>query len=414
MLKIAILLAAYIFTEAPRYEPRAWMEGRDRYPDGARLMFEENGSRRPVVPGFYATADANISFDGERVLFSGKRIRSAPWQIFELPLLRGAPRQVSSGDTDCIRPFYLPENRIVYTRVTAEESFIETASLANSKTTRLSFAPNRYLTDDVLRDGRILFEAGETKRELYTVYPDGTGIEAVRCDHGPDRGNGRQVSSGDLIFDLAAGGLARFTSALAEQVADAPKLAGPVAEISPDSWIVSNRDASGYFGLYLWEKASKRLAALNVPENANAVDPVIVTRRNAPTRFPSGLVPTRATGNLLCLNAHVSRTPLPRTPLERVRVYTEDNSRTVRILGESPIEADGSFFIEVPADRPIRMELLDAAGQTVRAEQDWFWMRPSEQRICVGCHAGPERAPENKVPDILLKTTTPVQLLGAK
>ena len=37
-------------------------------------------------------------------------------------------------------------------------------------------------------------------------------------------------------------------------------------------------------------------------------------------------------------------------------------------------------------------------------------MRKGEQRICVGCHAGPERSPENAVPAVLVKTTTPVRL----
>jgi hypothetical protein len=58
------------------------------------------------------------------------------------------------------------------------------------------------------------------------------------------------------------------------------------------------------------------------------------------------------------------------------------------------------------------MEATDGAGKTVRRETGWFWMRPSEQRICVGCHTGPERAPENRVPQILLKTIVPVNILG--
>ena len=82
------------------------------------------------------------------------------------------------------------------------------------------------------------------------------------------------------------------------------------------------------------------------------------------------------------------------------------------MLGQTPLAADGSFYVEVPADRPIRMELLDAAGARLRSEERWFWMRPSEQRICVGCHAGPERAPENKVPEILNQILTPVKMLG--
>src|ERR1035438_8102713 len=81
-------------------------------------------------------------------------------------------------------------------------------------------------------------------------------------------------------------------------------------------------------------------------------------------------------------------------------------------LGQAPVESDGSFYVQVPADQPLRMELLDASGRSVRAERDWFWMRPSEQRICVGCHAGPERAPENRLPEVLLHSTIPVKMLG--
>jgi hypothetical protein len=39
-------------------------------------------------------------------------------------------------------------------------------------------------------------------------------------------------------------------------------------------------------------------------------------------------------------------------------------------------------------------------------------MRRGEQRVCVGCHAGPETAPENAVPVILLKSTTPADMTG--
>jgi len=50
----------------------------------------------------------------------------------------------------------------------------------------------------------------------------------------------------------------------------------------------------------------------------------------------------------------------------------------------------------------------------VRQEHGWFWIRSGEQRICVGCHTGPERASENHVPAVLLRTTTPADLTGAK
>ena len=69
-----------------------------------------------------------------------------------------------------------------------------------------------------------------------------------------------------------------------------------------------------------------------------------------------------------------------------------------------------SRVVQASADRGIRFELLDRAGKTVAAEKGWFWARRGEQRVCVGCHAGPERAPENAVPKVLLRSTTPAPL----
>ena len=74
--------------------------------------------------------------------------------------------------------------------------------------------------------------------------------------------------------------------------------------------------------------------------------------------------------------------------------------------------SDGSFFVKAPADKPIRFSLLDEKGAVLRQEHGWFWIRRGEQRICVGCHTGPERGSENRVPAVLLRTTTPVDLTG--
>jgi len=84
------------------------------------------------------------------------------------------------------------------------------------------------------------------------------------------------------------------------------------------------------------------------------------------------------------------------------------------VLGEAPVEKDGSFFVNPPTEKAIRFELLDRAGKTVAAEKGWFWARRGEQRVCVGCHAGPERAPENAVPQILLRSTEPVKLITSR
>ena len=85
---------------------------------------------------------------------------------------------------------------------------------------------------------------------------------------------------------------------------------------------------------------------------------------------------------------------------------------TPRLLGTAPVERDGSFFVQVPSEQPLQIELLDGAGKTLKRESGLFWMRRGEQRGCVGCHAGPEAAPENAVPMVLLKSTTPADMTG--
>ena len=46
----------------------------------------------------------------------GNETPKSPWQIWEVAVSGGAPRQVTAGSADCIRPFYLPGERVVYAR----------------------------------------------------------------------------------------------------------------------------------------------------------------------------------------------------------------------------------------------------------------------------------------------------------
>ena len=131
-----------------------------------------------------------------------------------------------------------------------------------------------------------------------------------------------------------------------------------------------------------------------------------------PNRHPSGLHDW-PNANLLCLNAYTSKYQFVAGSIHSVRLYTRDESGHPRLLGTAPVERDGSFFVQVPSEQPLQFELIDAAGKSLQRESGYFWMRRGEQRVCVGCHAGPETAPENAVPQILLKSTTPADLSGS-
>jgi hypothetical protein len=140
----------------------------------------------------------------------------------------------------------------------------------------------------------------------------------------------------------------------------------------------------------------------------NAYQPAPVRVRPAVPYHPSSLG-DREGANLLCLNSYVSKTErVPKGSVAEVRVWSMNLSGEAVAIGKAPVEADGSFYVQTPSEAPLRFELLDRAGKTLAAEKGWFWARRGEQRVCVGCHAGPERAPENAAPQVLLHTQKPV------
>lgn len=406
---------ALIFTAAPRFD----FKTSERFPAGAQLQVLEGDRPRALVPGFAASADAAVSFDGKRVLFSGKRKAGEPWQVWEVAVSGGVPRRITSVAEDSIRPFYLPDDRIVYARRTPRGFQLEIVPLAGGAPLRLTYAPGDHITCDVLRDGRVLFEAPHpgapsAGRDLYAVYTDGSGVETHRCDHGRDRFAGRELASGDIVFQSGAR-LARFTSARAGQVEILlPKgeFAGPLAELGAEEWLVCYRAAPPVaFGLYRLKLGGTPVKVVQ-PQTGHAVQPVVVRPHAVPPRHPSSLG-ARDGANLLCLNAYTSRARIPAGSIAASRVYTQDDAGASVLLGLAKVERDGSFFVQVPAERPLRFELIDAGGKVVQAEKGWFWARRGEQRVCVGCHAGPERAPDNASPEVLSHGTEPVNVMPA-
>ena len=417
-------LPLIIVTAAPGYDSLAALRGGERFPKGAQLMLLRAGQLQPLVPQFAASADASVSFDATSIVFSGKQLPGDPWQIWTIPVSGGTPLRVLTAPEDLIRPLWMPSGRLAYARRTARGFALESAQLDGSAVQKLSFVPGNFIPDDVLRDGRVLFETGFPlgaghSPEMLLVYADGSGVESVRCDHAnagqnDGREHGRQLASGDIVF-THGNRLARFTSALANEAA-IPALpaeyAGDVAELPGGHWLISlKKHGASHFSLAAWQPGASSLQLIASDHERDLIEPVIVAPRPTPNRHPSGLHDW-TTGNLLALDAHLTRSGRITESPTAVRVETIAPDGRAIALGVAPVEQDGSFFIQATGDRPLRFVLLDEHGQKIRAEEGWFWVRRGEQRICVGCHTGPERSPDNRVPQVLLRTTTPVDVTG--
>ena len=63
------------------------------------------------------------------------------------------------------------------------------------------------------------------------------------------------------------------------------------------------------------------------------------------------------------------------------------------LLGEVPVEEDGSAFFEVPANRPIAVQPLDEEGMHLQEMRSWFAAMPGETLSCLGCHEKQDVAP---------------------
>jgi Hydrazine synthase alpha subunit middle domain len=412
-----------LVTSAPAYDPLAGLRGADRFPKGAQLLIVRDSKAEPLVPDFAASADASVSFDAKTVLFSGKKRETDCWQIWEVTLADHSLRQVTSGGPDAVRPLYLPGRRLVFARRGAQGFQLVATGLDGKDELPLTYMAASAIPADVLADGRILFEAGYplgsgNTPELFLVYSDGSGVESYRCDHGssagPGRWGGRQLASGDVVFTHGAS-LARFTSPLAhEERIAAPHgdYAGGVVEMPDGAWVVSVRSSvSAPYALREWKPSAAAMTPVLSRAGENLVEPVLLAARERPRQHPSALHDWNY-ANMLALDARTSREGDLKIAPARVRLETMNAAGKAMAMGTSPVESDGSFFVKAPADQPIRFVLLDDKGATVRQEHGWFWIRRGEQRVCVGCHTGPERAAENNVPAVLIRSTNPTDLTG--
>ena len=73
--------------------------------------------------------------------------------------------------------------------------------------------------------------------------------------------------------------------------------------------------------------------------------------------------------------------------------YAARNAVDGQVPGVAPVAPDGSFVVELPADRLFHIQVLDADGYVVGNELNWHYVRPGETKGCVGCHEKPDSGP---------------------
>jgi hypothetical protein len=419
----------------------------DRFPEGSRLVRVATGSRQATVqnltPGLFAAADPQVSFDGAKVLFAARKEQNSGWQIWEMQADGSSKHQVTHCDSDCVRPAYLPRGEFTYTSIDHHnpdsKSIVNVANIDGSGAHPITFGPGNFQVETVLADGRILLTAdaplspgpasGST-RELYTIRPDGTALMSFRCDHrqGVVRREAAELNDGTVVFVKSPAGsntgeLATIRRGSVHNASVSPSaqaLLNP-RPLGAERLAISKSQpgaVASKFDLYSFDLASRRFTAMFSDTKLSSLDAMPLSARTQPRWYWSTLNPQLKTGYFVCLNSRLTADlaggRFPSSPV-KVRVLSLDASGSEQLLGEAPVEKDGSFYIAVPPDRPVRFELIDVAGKVLHSQRSWVWARSGEEHGCVGCHEDKALAPENAWPDALRSFDTPTRLgLGSK
>lgn len=161
------------------------------------------------------------------------------------------------------------------------------------------------------------------------------------------------------------------------------------------------------YRLYRMNLATRELELIYDDPQMSDVDPVPLAPQPSPLTRSSTLKPSTATGRIVCNSVFNTDVPFDKSAVRAVRVLegvqmgqsiAANAAFRTRILGTTPIHSDGSFNVEVPADVPIRFELLDEDGRMLVHETEFNFVRPGETKGCIGCHENRRAASPNLRP----------------
>jgi hypothetical protein len=407
-------------------------EVRRGLPRGSRIVVLDRSfsSVEPVdlTPDFAAAGRPEVSFDGEHILFVARRAPDDPMGIWEMRIDGSAVRQVAQPEGDCESAIYLstiftldaerPRYQIGFAMRDPADGQLSlyTCLMDGSNVRRITFAPHGVSDPLLLSDGRLLFSmaSGEASSTLFTVNTDGTDVFPFAGQHEPQarRFAPCETDDGEVVYVESAGDgggslaavLRRRSLTTRRTIASAPDEAYLAPSALPNGRLLAsyrpeNGDAAGTFGLYELDPASgKRIAPVYDDPEWHEIDAVAVRPRTVPPGRSTVVNDTGKVGQLCGLDAYVSDArdgpELARGTIASLRVTAALEEEVV--VGVAEVESDGSFFVEVPARTPLRLETLDGSGQVLRAMKSWFWVMPVERRGCIGCHEDREMAPPNR------------------
>ena len=447
------LSAPIVFTQSPV----SASAGEDQAPSRI-VRLEPDGSLRVLSRGFHAARDPEVSFDGERILFAGKRAPEDRWQIYEMKADGSEVRRITSEPMDCRRPIYQsyfyvitadrPWRQISFVGVQPGHApALYSTRLDGTALRRLTFNPYGAGDPFLMPDGRMVFWSRQMHRQepgpqarapLFGVNVDGTDYAIYTGGQGaPWKWAPAATTGGLVVFVeneepradragwLAAVAVRRPLHSYRRLTEPGEWLYRSPSPLADGSVLVARKRAGAEttFGIVRFDPATGAVREIFDAAEFDDIQPRLLATRPVPDGRSSVVNEQDPTGILYCLNVNVSdlgpQDGWSPGLAKRVRVI-EGMPRlreadgfpppARRVLGEIPIEEDGSFNVRVPANIPIQLQLIDEDGLALRS-CEWIWVKNKEPRGCIGCHEDGELTPENRMVNAVTKPSVRLTLL---
>jgi hypothetical protein len=408
-----------IFTQIP---VQAFKAG-SIFPERARIVSinssNPESSFEILSKEFYSARSPHTSFDGTRVLFSGKLNSESIWQIFEIDLNSHKFIQLTDQPANCTDPAYLPDGNVLFSQeieddVTGKSFALFKTNKENSKE-QITFHPHKDLLSTVSLDGRVITNSIQIfpmpgKAKLLAMRPDGT--KATLYYQSPEGytpvSRGYEIPNDQFVFieesdDLVIRELVSIS--INRPLNSRASLAkGGFYDVYPtndNNLIISYQENPEQpIGLFLFNPIHKKVGVkIYLDNDYHSLEVVESSKRIIPKKLPTRVDHLSETGKMICMSTHI-------TDLDPENEYRTNSVLVMgmnNILGNVEVEKDGSFYIEIEADKPVRFQALDADGNEILEPSSWLWVRPNESQGCVGCHADRELAPNNQVPEAINK-----------
>lgn len=390
-----------------------------------------------------AIRDPQVDYEGRRILFSWRKGGTPNYLLYEIGADGRGLRQLTFGPYDDIEPSYLPDGGIVFASsrsrrwVNCLPTPVATLFRCDGDGRNIRMLSANIEQDNtpwMLPDGRLLYTRWEyidrsqmVYHHLWTMNPDGTGQRVyygnlnpghVFSDAKPVPGTRQVVATfGERHGESEhAGQLAFFREDLGPDAPGGMTLLSPPVHgrdpypVAADCILFANGRA-----LCVRDGQGRTRTIFTFPDAAGDLllqepRPLVARRREPVLAQRADLA--QAGGRLLVQNVYAGRRMEGVEPGEIKNVLVLENlprpvNRTNvafpfslcgtfqlnRVLGLAPVQPDGSFYLEVPANRALQLVLLDGQNRSVKRMQSFLTVMPGETLGCTGCHESRAAAP---------------------